>query len=64
MNNKEWAWIKRLEIATKRDVEKLTDFEKKFCTDFFPKANALGQKMKVTAKQWAVLMDLTDKVIS
>ena len=50
MNAKEWDWIKRLEIATKRDAKKLTDFEKKFCADFFPQANALGQRMKVTAK--------------
>lgn len=64
MTAKEYAWCKRLEIATKRDVDKLTDFEKKFCADFFATFQGAGQKMTITKKQWYVLVQLTDKVIS
>jgi hypothetical protein len=63
LQEKEYIWLRRLEIAADQQRENLTRWEQDFLDDFLARFRVQLTTMHVSPGQWRVITEIGDKII-
>jgi len=63
LKEKEYTWIRRLEIAAEKGREKLTRWEQEFLDGLLARFRVQRATIHVSPGQWRVIAEIGDKII-
>ena len=64
LDDKEHAWLQRLEKNIDREWEALTGWEKKFLEDILENFRRYGRRTMISPRQWESIARISEKIIA
>lgn len=63
MDEKEYAWLQRLEKGIDAAWDDLTEWEQRFMENLLERFRRWGRKTKVSPKEWGIIARISEKIV-
>ena len=63
LNDKECAWLERIQSEVDKVWGDLTPWEQKFIEDLIERFRKWGDRTRISAKQWEIITRISEKII-
>ena len=63
LDDKEYAWLQRLEREIDKAWDELTKWERKFMEDLLERFKKYGRKTMISPSQWGIIARISEKIV-